>query len=118
MNKKLISFSIFAVVLICPLLSLASVLAPPPADNGITNIQVTIGRILDPIWYIFVGISILMFIVAGFEFLTAQGNPEKVRIARQAVIWGIFGILIAILGYSAIAIVSSFLIPAAPPTNP
>lgn len=59
------------------------------------------------VWPVFFGVSIIMFVWAGILFLTAQGEPDKLTSARKAVIWGIIGIFIAILGFSITNIIST-----------
>lgn len=55
------------------------------------------------VWIIFTIIAVIMFVVAGIQFLTARGEPERLTQARSSVIWGIVGIVIGILAYSIIA---------------
>ncbi len=52
-------------------------------------------------WVVFVFIVVMCFIIAGVIFLTAQGDPAKVKAARSAVLWGIIGVLVGILAFSA-----------------
>jgi hypothetical protein len=57
------------------------------------------------IWIIFATLAILMFVFAGFLFLVAQGQPEKLKTAKSAFIWGIVGAVIAILAYTIRAVI-------------
>lgn len=70
-----------------------------PAGN-ITSLWFVIIAILNFIWPIFIGFAIIMLLLAGFLFLTAQGEPSKVKEARFAVIWGVVGIIVGILAFS------------------
>jgi hypothetical protein len=56
------------------------------------------------VWIIFTTLAILMFVFAGFLFLVAQGQPEKLKTARTAFVWGVVGAVIAILAYTIRAI--------------
>jgi len=58
---------------------------------------------------IFGGVAVIMFVVAGVLFLSAQGEPEKLKQARAAVIWGVAGVIVGILAFSIIAVVISIL---------
>lgn len=71
-------------------------------------------KIISMTWAIFAGFSVVCFIIAGFMFLTAQGEPEKLKAARSAVIWGFIGIIVGIIAYSIIGIVSNSLMFEAP----
>jgi FtsH-binding integral membrane protein len=50
-----------------------------------------------------------MFVVAGITFLTANGEPDKLKTARSALLWGTIGIVVAIIAYSIIGIISGAL---------
>lgn len=52
------------------------------------------------VWEVFVGISVICFIFAGFIFLTAMGDSEKIKTAKAAVVWGVVGIIVAIIAFS------------------
>ena len=58
---------------------------------------------------VFSVIAVLCFLFAGIMFLTAQGQPEKIQMARSAFIWGVAGVVVGILAFSIIAIVSGVL---------
>ena len=48
-------------------------------------------------------VVILMLVYVGFMFVTAQGEPAKLTMARQALLWTVVGALI-LLGAEAISI--------------
>ena len=41
-------------------------------------------------------VVILMIVVVGFMFVTARGNPEKLKTAREALLWTLVGAVILI----------------------
>ena len=57
------------------------------------------------IWPIAVGIVIILFIIAGLKFITAQGEPSKIGEARKMVLWGIIGVIVILISFSIIQIV-------------
>jgi len=61
---------------------------------------------LNILWIIASAFVIVMFVIAGFKFLTAQGNPQQVAEARLAVIWGLVGAAVIVLAWSIVTIVS------------
>lgn len=61
------------------------------------------------LWPVLAGVIVVMFIWAGFIFLTAQGEPGKITQAKKAVLWGTIGIGVALAGFSAENIVKSIL---------
>ncbi len=98
MNKKLIISFATVALFIFPAISLAVALIPPP------GLIPSFGGIFDAIfsllWPIFAAYAVIMFIVAGFKFLTAQGDPQDVQGARDAVIYGAVGVALGILAFS------------------
>lgn len=99
MNKKLGVLFSSAILLIIPIMVLA---APDP----LTWINGILGRFLDIIlWPLLIGVSLIMLVYAGLMFVIAHGDPSKITSARNAVIWAVVGIAVAILGYSAVATV-------------
>lgn len=56
------------------------------------------------------GISfILYFIIAGFSWITAGGDPEKVKKAQQNITNALVGIVIVAIAYTVTAIIGSIL---------
>lgn len=43
------------------------------------------------------GFIVIMFVIAGFKYLTAQGNMQQVKEANNAVIWGLVGTAVVVL---------------------
>lgn len=57
-----------------------------------------------------VGIAVLvMFVVAGFQFLSASGDKEAAAKARNTLTFAIIGLILAISAWMIINIVGSFL---------
>lgn len=65
-----------------------------------------LGAILDGIINIGVVVITIMLVYCGFLFVVAQGNEEKIRDARSALLWTIIGALI-LLGAKSIQLVIS-----------
>jgi hypothetical protein len=69
------------------------------------NVVGIMNGIITPLWQFFAGMSVVMFIVAGTLFLLSSGDPGKVKTAKDAFIWGVVGIVVAIAAYSILSIV-------------
>ena len=104
MNKKLALASTLTILLTLPLVSSAILFTSQPGESNINLIYVIQG-ILTAVWWVFMGIVVILFIIAGIQFLTAQGDPTKLEQARQFVIWGAGGVLVGVLAFSIITIV-------------
>ena len=108
MNKKF-ALGALTVLLLMPVIGLAQITFPstPSLSSGVNlfNLIVTITTIvLNAVWMIAVTFVIVMFVISGFQFLTAQGDPGKVGEARNAIIWGTGGVVVIILSYSILVI--------------
>ena len=100
MNKKLIVSASTISLLLLPLA--ASAFINPGAAPIQQNLSIVgiINNVLQVIWPIFIGFAVIMLIWAGFLFLTARGEEEKAKQARQAVIWAVVGIAVGIIAFS------------------
>lgn len=111
MSKNfLISFCLFA-LLFLPAFTLAEqgvTIPPPPFGSGFNVWQIVI-NILKFVWPVFVGVAILMFLAAGFFFLSSQGTPEKTKLAKDFLIWAIVGFIVGLLAFSAPYIIINLL---------
>lgn len=106
MRKKIIYLLILITLSVSPIIVLAQfdvskILQPakglPLAPEVLINL--VINRL---IWPLVVTAVIILFIIAGFSFLTAQGDPGKLEAARKFLIWGIIGVIIIIIAFSTI----------------
>lgn len=100
MNKKLLIAYATTTLLALPIIALGFDAGPVPEPIGGLSIGGLIDVVFGIIWPIFVAFAIVMFIIAAFLFFTAQGDPEKVAQARQFVIWGVVGIVVAVIAFS------------------
>ena len=104
-NKKVFFSYALALLLLLPAVILAQI-TPTPA----INVKAIIERFLNLIvWPLFAGASVLAFIWAGILYLTAQGDPGKISTANKAVIWGVVGIIIGLVGFSAVELLKAIL---------
>ncbi len=103
MNKKIAIISASMAGLVMPLVAFAATVDPATAwiTTALDNFLVKI------LWPIFAGLVIIMFIWAGFMYLTANGDPAKVALANRAIIYGVIGIVVAVMGFSAVNLIKT-----------
>ena len=102
-NKKLFLFSVLIFLLTAPVV----ILAQPPgpfAGTPVTLVANIIGLVGSILWSISIAFVVVMFTLAGFKFLTAQGEPQKISEARTAVIWGTVGVAVIVLAWSMVSL--------------
>ena len=105
MSKKIL-YSILLGVFALPVLVLAQNSGSGSGDGGVT-IKSMIHAAENTALFIASGVTVILWIVTGLLFLTAQGAPEKLKSARTALIAAVGGTVLVIVAGSAIALVSS-----------
>jgi len=101
MKKNLLAPFISAALLM-PMVALA-------IPGTIGNFGTFADRIKDFAWQIFGLVAVVMFVIAGILFLTAQGDTDKLTKAKQAFLWGVAGVVVGIIAYSILAIAGALL---------
>lgn len=99
---KLISVSL----LLLPVVSVAQVGGMENPGLNLAILGIAVGRV---VWVAFTIIAVIAFVVAGVQFLTAQGDPEKISRAKMSFVWGIAGIIVGIIAFSIILIIRNSL---------
>lgn len=100
MNKKLIASSAITLLLSVPAVMLAFNPGNIPNASPTLDINTLVDVLFSILWPVAVAFFIVMFILAAFKFATAQGDPSAIAAARSFVIWGIVGVIIALLAFS------------------
>src|SRR3989344_2558542 len=100
MNKKIIAASISTALLAFPSMILAFNPGGVPNPAPGLTINDLVDLLFSILWPVAVAFFITMFVIAAFQFFTAQGDPEKVKGARNFVIWGVVGVVVALLAWS------------------
>ncbi len=105
MNKIKLTLA-SASALLLPVLAFAQDDVARP--GSIASIGALITKIEDFMWLIFGGLAVIMFIIAGIQFMTAGGAPEKVQAARSSFMWGVAGVVVAVVAFSIVKVISMF----------
>ena len=107
MKKKLSALILVGVltVLITPMVALANAEEPPAAGD----LWVIIDTVTRWFYGIFLALAVIMVIYAGFMFLTAGGDADKINKAREALMYAVVGVVIALLARSIVPIAKAFL---------
>lgn len=61
-------------------------------------------KIIDFIFFISIPIAAIMIIIAGFRFVTAMGEPEKIQTAKKMILWVTVGLFIIFLAKALIVL--------------
>jgi len=63
-----------------------------------------LNAIINFLFYLAIGIAPIMIIVAGFYFVTAQGEPKQINTAKEIILWTLIGLLVVIGAKGLIAL--------------
>lgn len=93
----LISVVIFGMFSVCLLPLVVGAQPLPTPIKSTDDIIRTLNNIKDIIGTILGVVVVIIFIWAGVTFVTAEGDPTKLEKAKNRVLYGIIGIIVALL---------------------
>jgi type IV secretion system pilin len=99
LTKKAAAAAVCAMTLALPAAALAQSLRP----LGSVTLPEIIGRVVSMILGLLGSISLLMFIYGGIVWMTAQGNDEKIKKAKNTIVYAILGLIVAFLSYTIVS---------------
>jgi len=100
LTKTLFVLSLF--ICLIPSMGQAVTIENPLGYNDFWQL---IDKLINFVFYLSIGITPIMIIVAGFYFITADGEPEKINTAKKIILWALIGFLIVL---SAKGLISLF----------
>ncbi len=74
-----------------------------------TSIQELIRAISGFIWRLALAIAPVMFLIAGFLFITSGGDPNRVRTARNLFLYTVIGLAVVLLASGLYEVIKSIL---------
>ena len=77
----------------------------PITHLAFTDVENTIGNVIDMLWIVLIGTSIIFTLLAGFRFLTAQGNAEQVRTAAKMLLYGVVALGVGLVAKGIVFLV-------------
>ncbi len=80
---------------------------PPTNTLVIGDIQSTICNVIGWVFFLFVVAAVIMVLVAAFKYLTAAGDPEKVKSASHTLLYAAVAILVALISRALPGLISS-----------
>lgn len=107
MNKKLlvtlalVSIMMFTVAMVSPA---GAYSGPQPPDwrTGGTDFLTILENIFNVAFMVLMVVAAIFLVIAGFYFITAMGDAEKIKIARNFVLWALVGVVVAVLAKALI----------------
>jgi hypothetical protein len=78
-----------------------------PLKSNINSVESLLTTILNVLLVIAVPIIVFFIIFAGFTYVTAQGNPEKIKTATRSLTYAIIGAVLILGGVAISEIIAS-----------
>lgn len=117
LKKILLTFILslsFIFVMFAPVLA-----APAPADPNVvkldnpltsgTSVSSIIRVVIKSALGIIGALTLLMLVWGGFQWLTSAGNPEKVKMGTQTMVWAIIGVVLVFASYLLLSTFTNYL---------
>lgn len=92
-----------------PLDSAAQQLAGNSKITQPSHIFKILKNIVQYTYAIFFIVAVIFILIAAFNFLTAQGDPEKIKSSRAQILWACVAIAIALISVGAAQIIQAFI---------
>ena len=73
--------------------------------GGNGDLAGTVGLTLNVVYVVVGVIAVIFIIIGGINYKTSQGDPGKVKKAKDTVLYGIIGLIIALLAFAITAFV-------------
>ena len=99
MNKKLIIASALTALML-PVAAFALQTIPQPTVNPALTLGGLIDVIFNFVWPIIAVIIVIFLILAAFNFITANGDADKIAAGRSSLIWASVGIVVLLISFS------------------
>ena len=97
---------IFGFILI-PLIAVGEVTIESPITA--TSVPALINNIVKYVFWIAMVLAPLMILVGAFYFMTAGGNPERVKTGQKIILWTIVGLAVILFSRGIISVIRSIL---------
>ena len=106
--KKIITALVLIGLISMPVVGLAAksvtgdIEDPDEHPGESLNLWTSLGKVVDYLFALLIIIATIFLVVAGILFVTAQGDPDKVKKARDFVLWALIGVIVGVLAYALV----------------
>ncbi len=113
MLKKIGLIAAAGILVLLPVVALGQTYQVPEAGStilgttGFTGVESVLTKVANWMLTILILVAIIFFIYAGFLYLTSAGEEEKVKKAKNSVVYGLIAVAVGLLAKGFIALVQS-----------
>ncbi len=87
----------------------ASTQGPEPLITHPDQVIGLLSSVLGYVWTILGILVVLMFLYAGFMFITAAGDDDRIKNAKKMVLWSLVGIVVMLMAGGVMLLLENFL---------
>jgi hypothetical protein len=102
--KKILLASALVGSLVLPIITMAISDVEVPELNGSQMMEI-INRITNWLFAFLIIVAVVSIIIAGYYFITAQGDAEKVKTARNFILYALIGVGVGLLAKGLVGLV-------------
>ena len=73
--------------------------------NNSVNLVEIVSTILNAVFLVVGIIAVVVIIIGGINYMTSQGDPGKVKKAKDTILYGIIGLVITLLAFAIVSFV-------------
>lgn len=73
--------------------------------NGNGNLRSDVGDVLNIIIYVIGIAAVIVIIIGGINIVVSQGDPSKVKKGKDAVLYGVIGLIVTISAWAIVRFV-------------
>lgn len=74
-------------------------------EGGNVSLESTVKNVLSVVFSIVGIIAVIMIIIGGVNYMTSQGDTQKIQKAKNTIMYGIIGMVIALLSFAIVQFV-------------
>jgi len=80
----------------------AGTLATNPDSCESSDLNTVIKTIVNTLIFVIGIVAVIMIILGGISYATSQGDPTKVKKGKDTVLYGVIGLIVALLAYAIV----------------
>ncbi len=82
---------------------------PQSSINSVQGVLNEVCAVFDILFYFLIALAVLFIVIAAYRYLTASGNPEKVKSATNTILYAAIAVAVALLAFAVPLVVANFL---------
>ena len=97
-------------MVLSPFIALAQPATPPVVAETPEDVLALIDKATNWFFSIVLVLAVIFILVAAFEYLTAWGSEEKLKLAKNTLIYALLAIVLAVLAKGIVSIIINFFV--------